>query len=353
MVPTFNEVENVGELAQRLGEALAGEAYEVIFVDDHSPDGTADAVRALGQADGRIRCVERVGRRGLSTAVIEGIQATSAEYVIVMDADLQHDEALAAPMLAALRDGADLVVGSRYIAGGGTGDWDASRLKQSRLATRLSRLLRAGDLTDPMSGFFALRAQVLRDRVADLTGTGYKILLDILATGGPKLGVVELPYTFRPRAHGESKLDSRVVLEFLELLIAKTLGRYVPTKFVMFSLVGGLGIVVHMAVLALLFGPLEVGFARAQVLATLVAMTANFFVNNVFTYFDRRLTGWRLLPGWLSFCAASSVGALANVGIAVYLFTSLSTVWYLSAIAGIIVGAAWNYAVTALYTWRA
>lgn len=351
VVPTFNESLNISELASRLTRLLDGESYEIIFVDDHSPDGTAGNVRALSAKDGRIRCIERVGRRGLSTAVIEGLLATSAEYAVVMDADLQHDESLVPQMISALREGYDLAVGSRYVEGGGTGDWSNAREKGSRYATRLAQMLNAGDLSDPMSGFFAIRTQAVRERAEDLTGTGYKILLDIVATKGPELKIKELPYEFRARQLGESKLDTRVLLEFLELLLAKTVGKYIPTKFVMFSIVGGLGVVVHFAVLSLTYGPLT--FVVAQGIATMVAMTANFFVNNVFTYFDRRLRGWQLVPGWISFCAASSVGALANVGVAAYLFTSLNAIWYLSALAGIIVGAAWNFAVTALYTWKA
>ncbi|MEL7117208.1 MAG: glycosyltransferase family 2 protein [Pseudomonadota bacterium] len=350
VIPTYNEVDNVVVLAKRLVGLLADEAFEVIFVDDHSPDGTSDAIRTLSQEDRRIRGIERVGRRGLSTAVIEGIMSTSAEHVIVMDADLQHDENRVPDMIAALRDGADIVVGSRYVEGGGTGDWSDGRRKGSEFATKLAGLLKADQLSDPMSGFFGLRTEIMRDRIGDLTGTGYKILLDLVATPGEPLKIVDVPYEFKSRQMGESKLDPKVLLEFLELLIAKTIGKYVPTKFIMFSLVGGVGIVVHFVVLSLLFGTLD--FVPANIIASLVAMTVNFFVNNIFTYFDRRLKGWALIPGWLSFCAASSVGFLANIGISAYLFSEMETVWYLSALAGIIVGAAWNYAVTALYTWK-
>ena len=161
-------------------------------------------------------------------------------------------------------------------------------------------------------------------------------------------------YTFRNREVGQSKLDNKVLLEFIELLIARSAGRYVPTKFVMFGMVGALGVLVHMFVLYMLFqsGQGPVSFAVAQGVATVVALTANFFVNNFFTYFDRQLRGWQLLPGWISFAAASSVGAIANLGVAVYLFETWNAVWFLSGIAGIVVGAAWNYAVTALYTWK-
>jgi len=353
IVPTFNEVENVAELVLRVSAALGDIRFEIIFVDDNSPDGTADTVRALSLTDPRVRCLQRIGRRGLSTAVIEGMLATSAPVVAVIDGDLQHDETVLPKMFTTLQEqGADIVVGSRYVAGGGTGDWSEDRIQKSRTATRLAKFMTKVDLGDPMSGFFLLRTQVLRDRATGLSGVGYKVLLDILATSGEPLKVVEVPYEFRARQRGESKLDTKVALEYLELLLAKSIGRYVPVKFVMFSMVGGLGVIVHMLVLTLLFKSLGMAFSTAQVLATLIAMTANFFVNNVFTYFDRRLRGWKLLPGWLSFCAASSVGALANVGIAVFLFQSYATVWYVSAFAGIIVGSAWNYAVTALYTWK-
>lgn len=355
VVPTFNESANVARLVPALFAALKDRQFEIIFVDDNSPDGTADMVRDLGLSDPRIRCVHRVGRRGLSSAAIEGMLATAAPVVAVIDGDMQHDETRLTTMLDKLNlQGADLVVGTRYGEGGGFGDWSANRRRMSEFATGLAKRLTGVELTDPMSGFFMIRTAALRARVTALTGVGYKILLDILSAPGPRLAVAEVPYEFRSREAGQSKLDNKVLLEFVELLIARTVGRYVPTKFVMFSMVGALGVVVHLAVLAGLYrgGAGPVGFAWAQGTATVVAMTANFFVNNFFTYFDRQLHGWQLLPGWISFAIASSVGAIGNLGVAVYLFETRDAAWFLSGIAGVIVGAAWNYAVTAVYTWR-
>lgn len=355
VVPTYNEADNIAGLIERLHTALAEHAYEIIVVDDHSRDGTAEIVRGIARDDTRVRCLERVGRRGLSSAVIEGMMATAAPTIAVIDGDGQHDETRLPVMLDKMADDAtDLVVGSRYVEGGGFGDWAAHRRRMSEFATWLAKKLTGVTLSDPMSGFFMVRAQAFRNRVEGLTAVGYKILLDILSASGPVLNVAEVPFEFRTREAGESKLDNKVLLEFVELLIARTAGRYVPTKFVMFAMVGGLGVFVHMFVLAVLFqgGSGPASFALAQGTATVVAMTANFFVNNFFTYFDRQLKGWQLLPGWLSFAAASSVGAVANLGIAVYLFETWHAVWFVSGIAGIIVGAAWNYAVTALYTWK-
>lgn len=353
VVPTFNEAANVAAVVEAVDRALAGVDWELLFVDDDSPDGTAERVRAIAQADRRVRCVQRIGRRGLSSASVEGMLASSAPYLAVMDGDLQHDPALLRPMLDTLRGGqTDIVVGSRHVAGGGVGDFSAQRQGISRLATRLSRTVLKADLTDPMSGFFMLTRPALMGCLrGGVSGIGYKILVDLFASAPRPLRFVELPYTFRTRQAGESKLDSKVVWDYVMLLADKLVGRYVPVRFLAFSAVGGLGVGVHLVTLALVFRGLGVDFVSAQVIATLVAMTFNYVVNNSLTYRDRRRRGWQFLTGWLSFALACSVGAFANVGIAAWLFQR-QTFWVVSALSGVLVGAVWNYAVTSVYTWR-
>lgn len=353
VVPTFNEAANVAAVVAEVERALAGVDWELLFVDDDSPDATADRVRDIAQADGRVRCVQRIGRRGLSSASVEGMLASSAPYLAVMDGDLQHDPALLRPMLDTLRGGqTDIVVGSRHVAGGGVGDFSAKRQGISRLATRLSRAVLKADLTDPMSGFFMLtRGALMGCLRGGVSGIGYKILVDLFASAPRPLRFVELPYTFRTRQAGDSKLDSKVVWDYLMLLADKLVGRYVPVRFLAFSAVGGLGVGVHLVTLALVFRGLGVDFVSAQVIATLVAMTFNYVVNNSLTYRDRRRRGWRFVTGWLSFALACSVGAFANVGIAAWLFQR-QTFWVVSALSGVLVGAVWNYAVTSVYTWR-
>jgi dolichol-phosphate mannosyltransferase len=352
IVPTFNERDNVLELVSRLERCLAGRAWEVVFVDDDSPDDTAALVRRLAQQDRRVRCLHRIGRRGLSSACVEGMLASGAPFLAVMDGDLQHDEELLPRMLDVLKQGnADVVVGTRYSAGGGIGQWVASRARMSRFATRLSRFVIRADISDPMSGFFALRREAFEAAVRQLSSIGFKILVDILASAPVPLRICELPYQFRTRRAGESKLDSQAVWEYLMLLADKLFGAYVPARFLAFAAIGGLGVVVHFVVLAFLFGPLHASFAASQTVAALVAMTSNFTLNNALTYRDRRLRGWGWLKGWLSFTLVCSIGLLANVGIASYLFAS-QTAWVLAALAGIAVGAVWNYAVTSAYTWR-
>jgi dolichol-phosphate mannosyltransferase len=351
VVPTFNESQNVQELLRRIEATLGAKGWEIVFVDDDSPDGTSAVVRDIARADPRVRALQRVGRRGLSSACIEGMLATSAPTIAVMDADLQHDETVLPRMLAEIEQaGADMVVGTRYAAGGGIGDWNKSRKVMSQFATMASRAILKQPVSDPMSGFFMLQRKVLDLTVRGLSGLGFKILLDILTTSRQPLRIAEVPYRFRDRFAGESKLDEMVVWEYGMLLADKTIGRFVPVRFVAFSIIGGLGIFVHMAVLTLALKGLELSFTTAQSVATGTAMIFNFGLNNILTYRDRRFKGWEWFRGLLSFMIACSIGGLANVGIASYLFDN-RTQWMLAALAGVVVGAVWNYAVTQIYTW--
>jgi dolichol-phosphate mannosyltransferase len=353
VVPTFNERDNIAPLLQKLDETLRGVHWEVVFVDDDSTDGTIGALADICRRDRRVRAVRRLGRRGLASAVVEGIQSTFTPFIAVMDGDLQHDERLLAPMLETLRkDEADIVVGSRYVADGGMGEWDRRRQRMSMAATKLSRLVLKGrDLTDPMSGFFMLKRGVFDDVVRRLSIEGYKILLDIVASASATLRIKEMPYVFGVRQHGESKLDTLVVLDYLTLLLDKLVGRWVPVRFLLFTVVGSIGVVLHMAVLA---ASLELGssFFAGQAVATASAIAGNFFLNNMLTYRDKRIKGlFPLLIGLLSFSAVCSVGAIANVGIANFLFVQ-DYAWWISGICGVLVGAVWNYAASALFTWR-
>jgi dolichol-phosphate mannosyltransferase len=350
VVPCFNERDNVAILVEKLEIALRDIEWEVIFVDDDSPDGTASVARTLASANRRVRCIQRIGRRGLATAVIEGMLATSAPYLAVIDGDLQHDERLLPEMLnTAKSENLDLVVGSRYVAGGGIGEWDRARAAMSTLATRLARLVVRQPLSDPMSGFFLITRPALDHAVRRLSGQGFKILLDLFASTPEPYRFRELPYTFRDRLHGQSKLDSFVVWEYVMLLLDKLIGWLVPVRLVMFAAVGASGVVVHLVSLRLAMTVF--GFATAQALATAVAITSNFIINNILTYRDRRLRGVKFFTGLLSFFAICGIGAFANVGIANAVFQRHYT-WWLSALAGIAVGLIWNYAVSSALTWR-
>lgn len=354
VIPTFNERRNVPILVAALNVALAGRRWEAIFVDDNSPDGTADAARELGLSDPRVRVIQRIGRRGLSSATIEGMCATAAPYVAVIDGDMQHDETLLPRMLAALQadPSLDVAIGSRFVEGGGTGKWDRDRVTKSAFATRLSRKVLNVDLSDPMSGFFMIRSEVVRGIVPQLSAIGFKILLDIMTASARPLKFVELGYVFRTRQIGESKLDHVVAMEYLIALYDRMFGRVVPVRFVMFSSIGALGAGVHFAALWLFYRLFGTSFLAGTIAATFVAMTFNFFLNNALTYRDKRLKGFRqLLDGWVGFCLVCSVGAIANIGVAAFLHDVQQQQWAPAALAGIAVAAVWNFALSSRFVW--
>ncbi|WP_455365849.1 glycosyltransferase [Kaarinaea lacus] len=352
IVPTFNERENIEELIARLEQVLKGRDWEVIFVDDDSPDGTADLIREIAEQNKRVRCIHRIGRRGLSSACIEGMLSSSATYVAIIDADMQHDEKLLSTMLDVLEEEElDIVSGSRYMKGGSLGEWAQSRAGISKVATWLSKVVSRAKLTDPMSGFFMIRRQVFEDLAPQLSGIGFKILLDIFASSSKPLRYRELPYQFRCRQAGVSKLDGMVAWEYILLLLEKSVGQFIPVRFISFAMIGALGVFVHLLLVDILYKGFGDGFTSSQSIATVVAMTSNYTMNNLITYRDKRLRGWRWLRGWASFALICSVGALANVGIASFLFHEHIT-WVLASISGILVGAVWNYTVSATYTWN-
>ncbi|NUR11350.1 MAG: glycosyltransferase family 2 protein [Bradyrhizobium sp.] len=352
IVPTFNERDNVTVLYRRLEATLANVAWEVVFVDDNSPDGTWDVVRALGQRDNRVRCIRRIGRRGLSGACIEGILASSAPYVAVIDADLQHDETQLPKMLLLLAsDQAELVVGSRYIEGYKSEGFNKQRAGASALATEVARKMLRVEIADPMSGFFMIRRDRFEQLAPRLSVHGFKILLDVVATAHGGLRAVEIPYTFGARQHGESKLDSMVALDFLGLVLAKLSNDIVSLRFILFAMVGGIGLVVHLTTLFIGLQLFKAPFAEAQAAGAIVAMTSNFILNNFLTYRDQRLKGFALLRGLIAFYIVCSVGLLANVGVAFSVYDQ-EPIWWLAGMAGALMGVVWNYAMSGLFVWR-
>jgi dolichol-phosphate mannosyltransferase len=351
VIPTLNEVGNIKPLLKKLGIALAGIEWEAIFVDDGSTDGTPELLTSIAQADRRVRMVRRIGRRGLSSAVVEGALASTTPIIAVIDADLQHDERILPDLYRAISDqGHELAIGTRYCQGGSTGEWAENRLKISKFATALAAPIMKTRLSDPMSGFFAVRRDVLLEAAPRLSNVGYKILLDLVASLPRPLKVAEVGYTFGTRQHGASKLDEMVALEYVELLLDKTVGRFVPVKLVQFGAVGMLGVGVHLLLLDLALNALGLAFAWSQATAVIGAMTFNFALNNRFTYRDRQLTGLAWIGGLLSFYLVCSLGAVANVGIGSLVYDQFHG-WWIAGIAGAIVGSVWNYVASGWLTW--
>jgi dolichol-phosphate mannosyltransferase len=354
VVPTRNERDNVNPVYDALCRVLHGVDWEVVFVDDDSKDGTVEAVCRLANSDRRVRCIRRMGRCGLASACIEGILASSAPYVAVMDADLQHDEQLLPRMLQTLitEPHVDAVIGSRYVEHGSIAALSRERALLSGLATRIARSALRVPVTDPMSGFFMVRRETFEAAVRRLSSIGFKILFDFLASSPRPLQVKEIPYHFRERHSGESKFDALIGWEYLMLLADKVIGHIIPIRFFVFAMVGGLGLAVHLVILWFCLNPMQLTFELSQAAATGIAIVGNFTLNNWLTYHDRRLTGWRFVRGLLSFALICGFGAIANVGVATLLFTQQHTYWWIAGIAGAAMSAVWNYAVSSTYTWH-
>ena len=352
VIPTYKERQNIAPLLAALQTSLQGINWEVIFVDDHSPDHTADEVRTLALSNPRVRILERIGRRGLSSACIEGGMASPAPSLAVMDADMQHDETALPEMLRLLQEKhLDVVVASRRVTGGSMGEFAKERVRLSDLGSRVSRLVCNCDVTDPMSGFFVVDSQFFRAAVPRLTGTGFKLLVDILASSPHPPRIAEVPYRFRKRLTGESKLDVNVELEYLFLILDKMVGRYLPTRFVLFVAVGSLGLLIHLSILGLFHFFDTAAFSQGQIVATLGAMMFNFFLNNAVTFRDRRLKGSALVRGLATFFAACTLGVLINLSFADRLLAA-GLPWYLAGLSGVAISSFWNYGVNTIVTWR-
>jgi dolichol-phosphate mannosyltransferase len=355
IVPSFNERGNIELLYEKVALALGSTPWEMIVVDDDSPDGTADVVNELSRVYANIRCVRRFGRRGLASACIEGMAVTSAPFVAVIDADHQHDETILPQMLEEAQNGAELVVGSRFIEGGSAGEGlSKTRLSGSNFANKLARMIAGQAVSDPMSGFFLIRRERAMEAAPRLASDGFKILIDLIVTSarmGKPLSIREVPYTFRPRHAGESKMSPLIVIQYLGLWVSKMTGGALPPSFLLFGLVGGTGLFVHLAALWLFSSVLMQGFVVSQIAATLVAMTWNFVLNNNLTYADRKLRGTRMITGLLSFFAICALGGIANISVAnaIYAWDHQT---FVAGLAGAIMSSVFNYAVTRAFTWK-
>jgi len=365
VLPTYNERKNIASMVDRIAAALQGIAWEVVIVDDNSPDGTSDEGRRLALTNPHVRCIERIGRRGLASAAIEGMCSTAAPVVAVMDADHQHDPALLPQMLAAMESGEyDIAYASRFAEGASTEEWGRpDRVKASGFANRIANKVTGVELSDPMSGYFMLHAETLRADAHRLSGVGFKILLDILATVERPLRVKEFPMNFAARAEGESKLDQTVVFEFLIGLYDKWLGRFIPTRFALFGTVGAMGVAVQLGMLWIMLHLIlgerfvygnwseSVIFNFANTVSAVVAMTFNFVLNNELTYSDKRLRGFvPLMRGWAKFALTCSLGLLTNIGSAAAL-KSMGFHDVVAVVIGIVLGSVWNFALSSKFVW--
>lgn len=352
VVPTLNERGNLQPLLRALETVLAGVDYEVMFVDDDSADDTPGAARALAQRDPRVRILHRIGRRGLASAAVEGMLASSAPYLAVIDGDLQHDESILPVMLAKLRqERLDIVIGTRHAAGGSQGEMASHRVALSRVGQLLSSAICRQKLTDPMSGYFVVTRDYLNEVVRSLSATGFKILLDLVASSRRPVRFGEVGYRFRPRLHGQSKLDILVSLEYLQLIADKLVGNWIPVTYVIFGCVGAVGVIAQLSLIELLRRVTRLTPESTQFVSSVVVIGLNFALNNQLTFRSHRLSGLRFLTGMAAFYLGCAMGLVLNIQVFTYLLRD-SVPWYLAATAGIIVGSVWNYWMSVIFVWR-
>ncbi len=351
IIPTYNEKNNIAPLIQSLRSALEDVEWEVVFVDDDSPDGTSKLLRDYALKDNRVRVIQRLGRRGLASACIEGVLSSSSPYICIMDADLQHDEGLLNQMLDSLRnEDLDLVIGSRYTDQGNADAMPYYRKKLSEAANWFSNRMFGVNITDPMSGYFMFTRHYFESVQYKLSGRGFKILLDMLISSHQPVRFKELPYVMRQRQHGESKLDFLVIWDFLIQIINRVLGKFVPYRFLSFMTVGFSGLVIHMFFLWLLHAQYHGDFTYAQSVATFIAMTSNYFLNNIFTYHDARKKNKALWSGLFKFYLVCLLGAVLNVALASYLYDR-NIIWIIAGISGAMAGAVWNFTISNIFVW--
>lgn len=351
IIPTFNEVDNIGILIDRLNKMWDDKtSVEIVVVDDDSPDKTWEYVQKRAEIQENLFCIRRIHERGLSSAVIRGFESARGKYLAVLDADLQHDESILVNMLAAITE-KELVIGSRKVDDGGIRNWNIFRRFVSFVATKLAHLLLKTQIKDPMSGFFMVRREAY-DRIAHkLNPSGFKIMLEI-AYHLKSDSFVELGYQFRPRERGKSKLSGDVIFDYLESLYELRFGKIVSAKFVKYCIIGSIGVVVNLGVLnlALFF---DLGDNWSLFFAIEAAIISNFFLNNIWTFKDSKITGFfGFIRGLVKFNIVCSVGAIINFSAALFIVANTETSLVVADGIAILIATAWNYMINKQVVWN-
>ena len=351
IIPTYNEHDNIIPLTQRLSHALSGRSYEIVFVDDNSADGTAELAASLKDRY-PIKVIVRKNKRGLASAVVDGLSHTSGNIIAVMDADLQHPPEVVPNLLKEIEKGVDIAVASRYVVGGGCQGWSLTRRLISKGAIFLAHLLLPATrkVSDPMSGFFMFNKEVVTN--VRLSPSGFKILLEILMVGESR-SVAEVPFTFVTRKRGESKLSARQQIDYLKHIYSLMRRTGEMVRFIKFCIVGLSGVGVNMGLLWLLTELGGMFYLLSAAISIETSIITNFILNNYFTFADRNRQGVKpFLSRLLKFNLVSLAGLGINLGILWLLTEGLGLFYMLSNIFGIVAATLWNYLVNNWWTWK-
>ena len=371
IIPTYNEADNIPILLKRLATALQSIEYEVIVVDDNSPDRTWEVAESFARESDNLRVIRRLNERGLSSAVVYGMSVAVGSSVAVIDADCQHDESILPAMHnAVLNESYDVCVGSRASDGGSYGEWSPARRFISWVAATLARMMLPVKITDPMSGFFVISREIYLNLAPEINPRGFKILLEFIGRN-PQLSIKEIGYTFRNRIHGETKLSGSVIKNYLIALYDLRFGRFISSTFVLYAMVGTTGVLVNMLGFALgeKIGLPRVSTGISQKFDPLylsvpfgiqLSIITNYLLNNYLTFYDSRHRGWQNVKGLLVFQMVSLLGLIIQTGSFQLLHTNgflLDIVTeeirkYVNNSIGIIIATASNYYLNLNFTWK-
>jgi dolichol-phosphate mannosyltransferase len=352
LVPTYNEIGSVSPLIDRVDKVLSGWEYEIVFVDDNSPDGTAAKVRSFSDKFPVKAVVRTEGVKGLAPAIVDGLDHVAGDIVVVMDADLQHPPETIPKLIGEIEGGDDIVVASRYVPGGEIPGLNPFRKLISKGATLLAHLMlpRSRVINDPMSGFFAFDRKIVKG--VRLKPIGFKILLELIVLGNYEKSK-EVPIAFAPRGQGESKLSFHQQIEYIKHLLSLMKRNGELSRFFKFCLVGFSGVIVNLGLMWLLTERAHLFYLASAAVSIEMSIISNFLFNNYFTFADRRShTVASLFVRLLRFNTVSLIGLGVNL-FTIWLLTSVVGIYYLlSNCVGIVLATSWNYLVNNWWTWK-
>ena len=354
VLPTYNEANNIKIIINELIKLLEKNyVYEIIVIDDNSPDHTWRIVEEEYINYQNIFCFRRIKKRGLSSAIVDGFMLSKFNNMIVLDSDLQHDLKIIPNIIDKLSNNFDLVIGSRYINNDSMKDWNFFRRLLSQFATKISNFIQDSITTDPMSGFFGIKKKLFLEVVNQLDIKGYKILLDIVAVLKNKKNFknIDIPYKFKERIYGESKLTGEILIESLDLIYSKLFGSILPVNFIKFITVGSFGALIHFSILFFLYKFLDYSYSFALICSIEFSIIFNYFLNNIWTFRFVKLFGKQNLIGLIKFNLFSGIGGIIAYLVSQNLY-NLDFNWVISSLLGAIVASLWNYNLNKIMTWR-
>jgi len=351
ILPTYNEKENIILILDKIRKVLKDVSYQIIVVDDNSPDGTWEIAQHYAKKHSNIQVIRRLNMKGLSSAILEGFGSSNSKWMVVMDADLQHDEKILVDFVKAFEDGFEIVVGSRKTAGGSIGEWNFLRRVISWVATRMAFFIIKNNVSDPMSGFFGIQKEIFENSIDKINPRGFKLLLELLAHN-PHVKTHEIGFTFNKRQYGKSKLSTNVIFDYLAALYDLSLGKYLPLRFIKYSIIGFIGLLVYQATIWIGLNLLQVSKYYSLALGIEAAILSNYFFNNFWTFKDYRHRSIHIISGLFSYHLISIAGVIINYSSSVLLIDRFAVNIYVASIIGAVLSTLWNYRMNFQITWK-